>query len=533
MVADNTEGGNVSVTAPTSTGSKYNVGIEEELPEGNFIMVSVDIDTTGRRLIDEIVQLAAYTPDDHFEQYIMPYMNLNPAARQRHQVRVISIGFYRMLKSMQTYKIIKSKSEIAALKDFLNWLEHLKLNNPNSDGIVLLYHEERKFIPYMILESLKKYGLLERFTKSVKSFANSLNLAKASLGDNHTKHYSLRKLSKMLSLKASSTSSTTSTTKEETSSSSGDTVADSTSTSNSNAGSSIGIEKSNAPKNNLEYERDIFDGNASVRAKLTFNVALQLSNSKAAIEVESSDALDNLFNALQPFAKPIEADIRELDNQNDNLERQNSFRPVFLNYFKTTLYHRVRAVKFRIVLAENGFDLSSLNNIWTENRSAGLEVALQSITNLKAEDKTELVELLDSYFDPNKTIIKPVVKSNNNRRRSRRANGPSSAKSVTTGGTSSSRSASTEFGAGGDKPSVPDSTTMKTQSPNKTGKNAGAVRPRKRSSRRSLPSSEVKATEVSEESSSIKEQLNKTVPAIPVGTSSPNTITQIPIAASN
>lgn len=55
--------------------------------------------------LSQIVQLAAYTPKDHFEQYIMPYMNLNPAARQRHQVRVISIGFYRMLKSMQTYKV--------------------------------------------------------------------------------------------------------------------------------------------------------------------------------------------------------------------------------------------------------------------------------------------------------------------------------------------------------------------------------------------------------------------------------------------
>lgn len=32
-------------------------------------------------------------------------MNLNPAARQRHQIRVITVGFFRMLKSMQTYKV--------------------------------------------------------------------------------------------------------------------------------------------------------------------------------------------------------------------------------------------------------------------------------------------------------------------------------------------------------------------------------------------------------------------------------------------
>lgn len=77
------------------------------LPRGKYTLVGIDIDTTGRRLIDEIVQLSAYSPkaETQYSQYIMPYMNLNPAARQRHQVRVITIGFFRMLKSMQTYKV--------------------------------------------------------------------------------------------------------------------------------------------------------------------------------------------------------------------------------------------------------------------------------------------------------------------------------------------------------------------------------------------------------------------------------------------
>nr|5L80_A Chain A, Maternal protein exuperantia,Maternal protein exuperantia [Drosophila melanogaster]5L80_B Chain B, Maternal protein exuperantia,Maternal protein exuperantia [Drosophila melanogaster] len=353
MVADNIDAGVAIAVADQSSSP---VGDKVELPAGNYILVGVDIDTTGRRLMDEIVQLAAYTPTDHFEQYIMPYMNLNPAARQRHQVRVISIGFYRMLKSMQTYKIIKSKSEIAALKDFLNWLEQLKTKaGPSSDGIVLIYHEERKFIPYMILESLKKYGLLERFTASVKSFANSINLAKASIGDANIKNYSLRKLSKILSLDADS----------------------------------------------------LFDGNASVRAKLAFDVALQLSNSDGKPEPKSSEALENMFNAIRPFAKLVVSDVLELDIQIENLERQNSFRPVFLNYFKTTLYHRVRAVKFRIVLAENGFDLNTLSAIWAEKNIEGLDIALQSIGRLKSKDKAELLELLDSYFDPKKTTVKP------------------------------------------------------------------------------------------------------------------------------
>uniref|UniRef100_A0A1B0DBZ0 Exuperantia RNAse H-like domain-containing protein n=2 Tax=Phlebotomus papatasi TaxID=29031 RepID=A0A1B0DBZ0_PHLPP len=126
------------------------------LPEGNYTIISVDIDTTGRRLIDEIVHLAAYTPDSQFSQYVMPYMNLNPAARQRHQVRVITIGFFRMLKSMQTYKVMKTKPEYAALVDFLGWLEEQKAKQQDSKGLILLYHEQRKFVPYMLLEAFKK-----------------------------------------------------------------------------------------------------------------------------------------------------------------------------------------------------------------------------------------------------------------------------------------------------------------------------------------------------------------------------------------
>uniref|UniRef100_A0A182UF30 Exuperantia RNAse H-like domain-containing protein n=1 Tax=Anopheles melas TaxID=34690 RepID=A0A182UF30_9DIPT len=73
------------------------------LPHGKYTLIGLDIDTTGRRLIDEIVQISAFTPEKEYAQYIMPLMNLNPAARQRHQVRVITVGFFRMLKSMQTY----------------------------------------------------------------------------------------------------------------------------------------------------------------------------------------------------------------------------------------------------------------------------------------------------------------------------------------------------------------------------------------------------------------------------------------------
>lgn len=400
----------------------------KSLPKGKYTIVGIDIDTTGRRLIDEIVQLAAFTPSDHFSQYIMPYMNLNPAARQRHQVRVISIGFYRMLKSLQTYKIIKSKSEIAALKDFLDWLEALKAKDNSSQGIILVYYEERKFIPYMVLESLKKYNLLDRFLNTVKSFANGIDLAKTN-PDKALQHFSLRKLSKHLK-------DCSSTIKTEPNNN----VLVSTATASEAGQASLtDQEKKKLQKHVPNYGREEFDGNARVRAKLTYEVTWQLSNQDSNESVESTNANDKILAALQPHARPIQCDISELQAQNENLQRQNSFRPVFLNYFKTTLYHRVRAVKFRIILAENSYDLQALNDIWSEKKRDGLAEVVQQIDVLKPEEQSELVDLFDSYFDPAKTTIKPVVKTNN-RRRNRRVrnvrknNDENAARSIGDGG---------------------------------------------------------------------------------------------------
>lgn len=86
----------------------------------------------------------------------MPLMNLNPAATQRHQVRIVTKRFFRMLKNLQNAKIIKTKSEVSALNEFLSHLEKLKQEDGDSQGVVLLYHENRKFVPYMIIEAMKK-----------------------------------------------------------------------------------------------------------------------------------------------------------------------------------------------------------------------------------------------------------------------------------------------------------------------------------------------------------------------------------------
>lgn len=166
-----------------------------DLPEGRYRLIGWDIDTTGRRLIDEICQVAAYSPDAKFAQYIMPYGELNSFAQRRYSIRVITVTRYRMLKDLKTNKFLKTKSEISALTDFVNWLEQNK--GDSNDGIILVYHEVRKMAPSMLLESLKRYHLYDRFAAVVKGFCNSFSLAENKCAKT-MKSFSLKVLSRVL-----------------------------------------------------------------------------------------------------------------------------------------------------------------------------------------------------------------------------------------------------------------------------------------------------------------------------------------------
>lgn len=90
---------------------------------------------------------------------------------------------------------MKTKSEVSALTDFLTWLESVK--GDAADGVILLYHEPRKVIPAMLLESLQRYNLVERFKQTVRGFANGFNIAEAKC-TNSVRTFSLRTLSRTL-----------------------------------------------------------------------------------------------------------------------------------------------------------------------------------------------------------------------------------------------------------------------------------------------------------------------------------------------
>lgn len=75
------------------------------LPAGEYKIVAWDLDTTGKKLIDEFCHIAGYTPEDQFSQYVMPYKDLDPNAKRRHMVKTMTVGRYRMLKNLQTGKV--------------------------------------------------------------------------------------------------------------------------------------------------------------------------------------------------------------------------------------------------------------------------------------------------------------------------------------------------------------------------------------------------------------------------------------------
>lgn len=56
MVADKIDA-SVAIAAADQSTTELGVPIQDQLPNGNYILVSVDIDTTGRRLIDEVIYL--------------------------------------------------------------------------------------------------------------------------------------------------------------------------------------------------------------------------------------------------------------------------------------------------------------------------------------------------------------------------------------------------------------------------------------------------------------------------------------------
>lgn len=72
---------------------------------GEYRLVGWDMDTTGKKVIDEICQIATFTTNSSYSQYVMPYKDLNPTAIKRHSMKVVSNGKFRVLRHSKTNEV--------------------------------------------------------------------------------------------------------------------------------------------------------------------------------------------------------------------------------------------------------------------------------------------------------------------------------------------------------------------------------------------------------------------------------------------
>ncbi|CAG9857790.1 unnamed protein product [Phyllotreta striolata] len=328
------------------------------IPSGKYQLVGWAIDTTGRRLIDEIIQIAAYTPQAKFSQYIMPFGDLNPVYSRRHGVRVVNTIRYRRLRDTNSQEFLKTKSEMSALQDFLVWLEGLKAEG--TDGIVLVYHELRKASPGMLLESLRRNLLLERFSKVVKGFANGFNVAKAKCA-NATKSCSLRAMTNLL----------------------------------------------------LDRHPEHFYS-AAERARATLDISAHLAQSELTeLTNEGSEKgytgeESHFVEMVRPYANSIEAEEEEIALFKLLLERQNTFRPVFGALLRASRAERQHASHLRRLLAENNINFDRLKEAYGSSAKEGLEKVIKNeVANANEKEFEDLLEILDCFFDPEKKAVQP------------------------------------------------------------------------------------------------------------------------------
>lgn len=90
----------------SSQNSEEPTNVVNDVQLDDYCLVGWDLDTTGRKLLDEICHIAAYTPTDNFSLYIMPHGDLTSVAKKRHMIRIVTVGFYRIIKDTTSNKVI-------------------------------------------------------------------------------------------------------------------------------------------------------------------------------------------------------------------------------------------------------------------------------------------------------------------------------------------------------------------------------------------------------------------------------------------
>jgi len=333
---------------PVETDSDLKPGTA--IPPANYTLAAWDLDTTGRRLIDEICQIGGFCKTQAqegseeakaFSQYVMPYRNPNPGARRSFGIKVVNIGKYRMLKDLDSGKILKTKSEVSALQDFISWLGEQK--TPDSAGVVLLSHEPaRAVLVPLLLEALLKYGLLEAFSAVVVGFCNTSTLVKQ-LGDkDKITSLSLRSLCKTV------------------------------------------LQDTNLPTNS-----------ATDRCRALMSILSSVAG-------DSSGGID--ISKVTPFTCSLSQEQTQLRKLKSMLGTQGTLRPIFESHLKAKRLVRERAMGLRRGLAEAGLNYSTLEQLARSGESDLRKKVVEAFQpHNNSDDVEEAIKLIQQHFNLSST----------------------------------------------------------------------------------------------------------------------------------
>jgi len=317
-----------------------------KLTTKDLTVVSYDLDTTGRRLLDEICQIGAhYTSKESVEgesytQYVMPHRNPKLPARRAFGISVVNIGRSRMLKDLKTGKVLKTKSEISALQDFLGWLEKAV---GEREGVILVSHEqERRILVPLLIQSLQRYNLVPAFSKLVKGFCNSADVI-SDLGNKaEITSLSLRSLCKTV-LQDTSLSTTT----------------------------------------------------AVERCKRVLEILTSVTSGKGSTSVD--------VDKIAPYIISVEEEIVNL-NQLQSIENiQRSLRPIFGSLLGGGWQVRERMVRIRAAMAKAELDYSTLQSIDSREE---LEKRLSMVSLDEEDEKKEMIAIVMQHCKGDKAANK-------------------------------------------------------------------------------------------------------------------------------
>jgi maternal-effect protein exuperantia len=175
--------------------------------------------------------------------------------------------------------------------DFLSWLEKI---NDEKDGIILVYHEQAKLAPYMLIESMKRFNLFERFDKIVKAFVNGYELSEDEQKGKGLKYLTLAQNYKV---------------------------------------------HADCLKMDTK-ESDEFEGNAAVRAKLSYEICKLMSYEGEMKELDEKETYNAMNKFVSNKARPIDRELDELVEMEESISRQTDMRDIFITYFSTSRFHR-------------------------------------------------------------------------------------------------------------------------------------------------------------------------------------------------